>query len=591
LTTYSFYREKIEGFEKTASVIQKRINLISLCRMLVFLALAFNFYWYIQKPGPLLMSLGLLIFIGFLLLLRYHFQLRDKLLLVQKLLFVNRNELNILEDRPNGFGDGSGILIPGGTGDDLDIFGPNSLYHFLNRTTTVPGTRRLASMLSGPPPSPGRISRWQEAVQILGGQREIAQRIQAYGLMAEKKEENIDPIAEWVKSPARLLKSSAIRWGSWIIPVYNFATLLFWILDDNYWPLVAGISASWILIQPFKKYIDGQHQLLSNRQPLLDQYVSILKTFHSLDAEGSIQISELKEIAGSANLEIHRLSRLASAFDQRTNLVVKLLLNSLLVYDIQCILALEKWKEKNREQCPGWLSCIGEIESLNSMAAFAFNHPDAFYPVLSEGQIIIEATQLAHPLIPEKERVANDFSIGKQGLIQLVTGSNMSGKTTFLRTIAVNLLIAQCGAPVIATYFSFQPMQILSSLRIQDSLHEHSSYFLAELKKLQHIIHCLEAGGPAIVLIDEILKGTNSEDKTMGSGKFLEKLLQYNCLCLFATHDLALSRMEEEFPGRISNYCFESQIRNGELIFDYILKRGVAKNKNASFLMQKMGII
>jgi DNA mismatch repair ATPase MutS len=207
------------------------------------------------------------------------------------------------------------------------------------------------------------------------------------------------------------------------------------------------------------------------------------------------------------------------------------------------------------------------------------------------GDLHITATQLSHPLIPAKQRVPNDFTIGNKEKLILVTGSNMSGKTTFLRTTGVNLLLAQCGAPVCAAAFSFTPMQLLTSLRVSDSLQEQTSYFMAELKKLQQIIHSLQDGGPALVLIDEILRGTNSEDKTYGSEQFIRKLLLYPCLSLFATHDLSLGKMEEEKAGLISNYCFESIIEDDELHFNYKLQQGVARNRNASFLMKKMEII
>jgi DNA mismatch repair ATPase MutS len=188
--------------------------------------------------------------------------------------------------------------------------------------------------------------------------------------------------------------------------------------------------------------------------------------------------------------------------------------------------------------------------------------------------------------------VANDCTFGLNEQLVLVTGSNMSGKTTFLRTLGVNCILAQCGAPVCAASFTFTPMVIRSSIRVSDSLMEQTSYFMAELKRLQQIIHYLQQQTvPVLILIDEILRGTNSEDKTHGSEQFIRKLLQYRCLTLFATHDLMLSRLEEELPGKVSNYCFESTIRDGELLFDYTLQRGVAKNKNASFLMKKMEII
>jgi DNA mismatch repair ATPase MutS len=235
---------------------------------------------------------------------------------------------------------------------------------------------------------------------------------------------------------------------------------------------------------------------------------------------------------------------------------------------------------------------VGTIEGLNSLCTFAFNYPQYKYPVVATNNLSISATQLAHPLIPAEKSVANDAAFGIDEQLVLVTGSNMSGKTTFLRSIGVNLILAQCGAPVCATSFIFTPMVIRSSIRVSDSLQEQTSYFMAELKRLQQIIHYLQQQtAPVLILIDEILRGTNSEDKTHGSEQFIKKLLQYRCLTLFATHDLTLSRLEEEMPGKVNNYCFESTINNGELLFDYKLQRGVAKNKNASFLMEKMEII
>ena len=233
---------------------------------------------------------------------------------------------------------------------------------------------------------------------------------------------------------------------------------------------------------------------------------------------------------------------------------------------------------------------------MNSLATFAFNNPEYVYPLPvaggeAERALFLEAKGLAHPLIPARRRVANDFTIGRGERLILVTGSNMSGKTTFLRTIGVNLLLAQCGAPVCGTDFNFTPMQLLTSLRISDSLQEQTSYFMAELKKLQRIVWQLETGVPALVLIDEILRGTNSEDKTYGSEQFARKLTRYHCLSLFATHDLTLGQLEQELPGVIANYCFESVIEDGDLHFNYRLQRGIARNRNASFLMKKMDII
>ena len=335
-----------------------------------------------------------------------------------------------------------------------------------------------------------------------------------------------------------------------------------------------------------------QHQLIGQKQTILQQYADILAVFSGVETGGSPQLEALRGQAREAHGAIRRLSRLTSFFDSRLNLLVFIFLNSLAFYELQCLVALERWKARYRAKFPGWIGAVGEIDALNSLATFAFNHPGYVYPAPTEDQnLYILAKQLAHPLIPPDRRVANDVEIGAQAQLILVTGSNMSGKTTFLRTVGVNLLLAQCGAPVCAADFSFTPMQLLTSLRISDSLQEQTSYFMAELKKLKEIVGLLETGSPTLVLIDEILRGTNSEDKTYGSEHFARKLLGYRCLALFATHDLALGALETQLPGRVANYCFESVIEYGDLQFDYRLQRGIARNKNASFLMKKMGII
>jgi DNA mismatch repair ATPase MutS len=311
-----------------------------------------------------------------------------------------------------------------------------------------------------------------------------------------------------------------------------------------------------------------------------------------METQGSPLLQEEQARTGRAFRAISRLSQLSSFFDQRLNMLVNILLNSFLLYDLQCMAALEKWKETYKKEFPQWIEAVGNIECLNSLAGLAFSNPDFTYPEpLAGAQLQIIGTGMAHPLIPAGERVTNDCAIGRDQRLILVTGSNMSGKTTFLRTTGVNLLLAQCGAPVCAASFSFTPMQILSSLRVSDSLQEHTSYFMAELKKLQRIIHRIQNGIPSLVLIDEILRGTNSDDKTYGSEQFIRKLLQYPCLSFFATHDLSLGSLEQALPGLVSNFCFESNIDDNELHFDYRLRPGIARNRNASFLMKRMDII
>jgi hypothetical protein len=585
-----FYEEKVAHYAARMQALQRRLTLISLLRLASFLGLAFTTYYLLMNFSYPLLSVTIFFLAVFIVLVNLNFQTRDQRALLEKLLFINTNELGVLKDELNGFSDGQSFLTPESYLDDLDIFGRRSLFHLLNRTTSSHGTAKLAQVLRQPLLSKDDIEQHQQALKVLTPQADTRQLITAHGLLTGEKEGNLHDLADWLKEPNRLKKW--VNFVRWVIILYNITTLVLLILTGNYRLLLIGILAGWILTGFFSDYIAKQHTLLGKKNDILEQYALTIRLFNTMDNGKAPLLEQLQAKTGKSYLAIRKLARLSSYFDQALNPLVAFFLNNLFVYNLNGVIVLEKWKSANREAFPEWIDAVGRIECLNSLASFAFNHPDYHYPSPAAGQdLYITATQLAHPLIPASESIPNDFSIGHNERLILVTGSNMSGKTTFLRTIGVNLLLAQCGAPVCATAFSFTPMNLLTSLRVSDSLQEHTSYFMAELKKLQQIIHRLRSGGPALVLIDEILRGTNSEDKTYGSEQFIRKLLQYQCLSLFATHDLSLGKLEEEKPEMISNYCFESVIENGELHFNYQLQQGIARNRNASFLMQKMEII
>jgi len=590
----AFYQDKITTAQTRIGLTQTRINAVAIGRLVAFLGLAVAIYYQSRYPStPLLITL-LLLAVLFIFLVRIHLQLKDQQALWEQLLLINTNEHDLLDNKPNRFPDGAAFLNSESYLDDLDVFGPASLFHMLNRTTTSHGLAALADLLRHPLRRAPDILDEQAAIRSLAGQTDIRQLLTAKGRLAGETEGTLQSLESWLSTPSLLYSRRGWRFFLPCLALYNMASLLLYLITDNYHPLLAGIALSWLFVGIHSKYINSQHTLISRKQAVLDQYASILSVFNTASSQNAARLQRLQTDSVAAHTAIRRLSRLAAFFDQRINVVVNILLNSLFAYDLHCMIALEKWKETNKTAFPRWVTAVGDIERLNSLATFAFNNPEYAYPTPLEpaaSGLLITATQVAHPLIPQKERVANDFTIGRDDRLVLVTGSNMSGKTTFLRTLGINLLLAECGTPVCAESFSFTPMHLLTSLRISDSLQEHTSYFMAELKKLQRIIHRLEQGEPALVLIDEILRGTNSEDKTYGSEQFIRKLVQHPCLSLFATHDLTLGSLEEEMPGIIRNYCFESVIEEGNLYFNYRLQQGIARNRNASFLMKKMDII
>jgi hypothetical protein len=592
----ALYEDRLHACEVRIRAIRRQLNQVVILRFLFFSAMLVTGWLLLNGFSiPLLIAV---IFSAsvFLALVRLYFHLKDKQAFWKKMLEVNTNERDILLDKLNVFPDGRTFLDSETYLDDLDIFGRASLFHLLNRTTTSHGADALASLLRNSFRPASDILATQEAVRALAGQTEVRQQLMVQGLLTGEKEGNLHSLESWLNAKSRLQGRSWIPMLRWALICYNMAALFLLASTGKYSFLLAGILASWALLGVFMRYINSQHLLISRKQAILGQYAAILAVFNTVGTQESALLRQLRDRSAAAHGAVLHLSRLAAFFDQRLNAVVNILLNSLFLYDLFCITALEKWKKAHAPSFGEWINAVGTIECLNSFATFAFNNPGYIYPepvpaAKPSPRLFLEATGMAHPLIPAGERVPNDIRIGHTETLILVTGSNMSGKTTFLRTTGVNLLLAQCGAPVCASSFIFTPLQILTSLRISDSLQEHTSYFMAELKKLQKIIRSLEEGLPALVLVDEILRGTNSEDKTYGSEQFIRKLIGHSCLTLFATHDLTLGRLEAEKPGLVSNYCFESIIEGEELLFPYKLERGVARNRNASFLMRKMNII
>lgn len=588
----AFYTSQAAIHDKEIKRLKERYTLIAFLRLAAFVLTGIAIYRCIIDFSPVL-AITAIVFLGlFILLVRIAFNIRDKKALEEKLLQVVNNELAVLKQENSFFENGNDFLEHNDIAADLDIFGNGSLYHVINRATTGLGKTALADMFNQPLLGKEKIQDYQDAVKQLAGQPAVRQQVTAHGLLNDENEGNLYDIESWLKLPNTLLDKKWVGLLRWVFPAFSLFAWWYYLETDQIGLLAIAVLCNWAVIGIFFKQINRQHVLIGKKQAILSQYADILTQFGKTDTAGSTLLAEKKQQALAASGSIKKLSSLAGFFDQRINLLVIIFLNSFIMYDIQVMWSLEKWKSDNKIRFNDWVDCTSTIEVLNSLATFAFNFPEFIYPEIITHELLLEGTGLAHPLISSNERVANDFQAGKKEKLILVTGSNMSGKTTFLRTLGVNLILAQCGAPVCARTFRCTPMTIRTSIRVSDSLQEHTSYFMAELKRLQGIIeHLRNSETPTLVLIDEILRGTNSEDKTFGSEQFIKKILQFNCLTLFATHDLMLSKLETELPGQVSNYCFESIIRENTLLFDYKLQEGVAKNKNASFLMKQMDII
>jgi len=349
-----------------------------------------------------------------------------------------------------------------------------------------------------------------------------------------------------------------------------------------------------LLITFYLKIFNEIHNILSKKHNYLSSIAKILEVFDKEQFDSVILKNIKRNLAEgdvSAIASLHKLTRLIQTFDSRMNILVSFVLNGLLLWDFHTVTKLEKWKQQYGKQFLQWLEMAGEVDAFISLGNFAANNSLFVFPLISESEVVFHASELGHPLIESEKRVNNDFSITHSGLISIITGANMAGKSTFLRTVAVNYILAMTGAPVCASAMIFRPLKVFTSMRTTDSLSHNESYFYAELKRLKQLKLRISTGEPILFILDEILKGTNSADKSLGSHLFLKRLVEMGGTGFIATHDISVGEMEKEFPESIVNKCFEIDI-DGELIkFDYKLKDGIAFRMNAALLMKQMGIL
>jgi DNA mismatch repair ATPase MutS len=344
---------------------------------------------------------------------------------------------------------------------------------------------------------------------------------------------------------------------------------------------------------PQEKKIGQLHNRLSK---MVDELETLSRSIETIEKENfaapllkDLQHQYKQELTSASN-KIKQLKKILDRLDVRFNVVLVLPLNLLLLWNLQQMLQLEKWKKENDADVTHWFDTLGVYEALMSFAVLHFNNPAWAFPTFKEEHFFIEAEELGHPLIAAGKRVNNFIKIDHKASVMLVTGSNMAGKSTYLRSIGINVILAMAGAPVCAAKFSLSPVQLISSMRISDNLEESTSTFYAELKKLKTVIDKVNNKEKVFVLLDEILRGTNSLDRHTGSEALIKQLVKQGAAAILATHDLDLASLQENYPGNIFNYHFDVQVNNEELYFDYRLKPGVCNSLNASILMKKIGL-
>ncbi|HET6994023.1 MAG TPA: DNA mismatch repair protein MutS [Chitinophagaceae bacterium] len=590
VATYQSFLSKYSAEYKTLS---KKLGFFGFIRLIFFLSAIACLYFYFtnHESGWLIATFVLMAL--FFVFVRLYQRTKDHANFTQKLIEINTTELAFLEGQPLPYDEGEEFVdTHHAYSYDLDIFGRGSLYAFLNRTTTSFGKENLAKSLINADTTV--INERQESIRELTDRIGFRQHIQASGSLHVIEQNDMDKLKAWLKLPV-IFTNPLYYYLLLLFPLALLVSLILYFSTDSniFLNVFSGLFIlNFLVTAAFLKGIMKQVSLSTSVSKVLDQFEKQLKEIEGQDFQASLLRnlqSRLSPGNFSAARNIKQLGTLFKYLDFIINPVMSAILNGLSLFHIHILFALDKWKKRNDTRVMNWLQTIGEFESLNSFANLAFNNPGYCYPVIAK-QETIDAVEMAHPLIRKEKTVSNSISFQQQKFIVL-TGSNMSGKSTFLRTLGVNIVLAKAGSVVCAKNFSLYPYDLYVSMRITDSLQDSESFFYAELKKLREIIQHLERGNKTFVMLDEILRGTNSNDKHSGTVGLIRKLVGLHATGIIATHDLTIGELSSHYPDYMGNKCFESEIVNGELVFDYKLKEGICTKLNASFLLKKMGVI
>ncbi|HMR92735.1 MAG TPA: DNA mismatch repair protein MutS [Chitinophagaceae bacterium] len=589
----STYTSLLNGYADKAQTLRRQLGWLSLLRLLLFIGFIFCGYKAIATGHATFILSAIALLIIFLLLIRLYDKWQQDTAFYKALVQLNRDEIDFLQGKPSVYADGREYTDPHHPYSyDLDLFGDGGLYSYLNRCSTGFGKEALAQSLLSP--KTGDIAARQQAIAELKDKLRFRQHLQAHGSLLHTKEKEMRQLRAWLQAPSSFNNATLYKL-LFLFPLASTAALIAYIIteQDNllnafYYLFILNLVVAF----SFSRKITAHLSVSASVTKILQQFSGQLKQIEAEKFQSPLLLQYQQALQSGLLTASRSIARLASLFNYLetiVNLVVSMLLNGLFLFHVHILYALEKWKQQNGRLILPWLQVLGEMEALNSFANLAYNNPSFCTPALSPAPTL-EAARMGHLLIRPEKRINNSISFSQQRFV-ILTGSNMSGKSTFLRTLGTSLVLARTGSVVCAERFVFYPFSVHVSMRITDSLQDSESFFYAELKRLRAIIEEIESGEQTFVILDEILRGTNSNDKHNGTVGLVQKLVAAKACGIIATHDLTVSALKEQRPDYISNKCFESEIINDELIFDYRLKDGVCEKLSASFLMKKMGII
>lgn len=587
------YQNRLDQFMLKTSRLQKKEEMLSLARLVTFIGgiVLFIFLLSIQHTAAFVALI--ICFVAFGLLVRHYAKTEKMKSYYQHLSTINELELKCINGDFSGFSDGHSYIDKNHPNSyDLDLFGQSSLFQYINRTTSRPAADMLAGWLKSPAHHNEIVLR-QQAVRELQPMMDWRQNLNTLGYFNKNAGDSPAALETWVKGESYFLPRRHLKYIITGLSAMGISVTTALILFGLPWVvLLPLLVVNFTFYFSNGKKITKLHQQVSRSSEMLLSFSEAISLIEAQEFDGE----KLKQIHGIFTRGIHvskqikNLSTLVNRLDTRLNIMVSIPLNLFFFWDIHCCLALEKWKKDHAPHLQGWLSAMAELEVLSSLSNMAFNNPEWTMPRIVPDYFVMNTENMGHPLIPKHRRIINNFNVSACPFTVIVTGSNMSGKSTFLRTCGVNAIMALAGAPVCATSFVLSHIQVLSSMRISDSLEDNTSSFYAELKRLASIIKEAEHNQKVLLLLDEILRGTNSNDRFTGSVALIKQLLSCGTFSIVATHDLRLAELADELPEMIGNYHFDVRIDGEEMYFDYKLTTGICKSMNASLLMKKMGI-
>jgi len=589
-----YYKETLQRLNELLADLNQKKSAFGWARFFMIVAIILSVYFLWPYGLVYVITIAAILLIGFIKIVFIDIDNNAAINHTNHLVKINENELEALQHNYYHFEEGRQFIDNEHLyANDLDIFGRASLFQYINRTGSEMGEQTLADWLLHPADI-SIIQERQNAVKELASQTGWRQELQAIGKETKIAASTRERLQSWFSQPNIFMNSRWWKWLRFLLPAIIISVVTLYFSDEvSLQVLISFLLVFFWIAYYLAKKVKPFHEQLSMMVAELDVLSSSIRllektTFHA-PYLGEIQ-QHYRTGNNKASSELKELKNILDRLDLSYNLVLTGPLNILLLWNLQQAIALEKWKDRNKENAKNWFNALGFMEALCSFSTASFNHPDWTFPVLKNEQFFIEGKQIGHPLINKIKRVNNDIKIDKAAELMLITGSNMAGKSTYLRSIGVNVVLAMAGAPVCAEKFVLSPVQIISSMRIADNLEESTSTFYAELKKLKIIIDKVNNGERVFILLDEILRGTNSYDRHTGSVAFIKQLIKHNASGIIATHDIELAKMKETFPENILNYHFDVQVSNGELYFDYKLNEGICTSMNASILMKKIGI-